>query len=177
MKRLLLSSAFLATIPAANWMVGHLGTACPSGAPCMVPVWPWPKVLAPSGSVLIGVALVLRNILQQSAPRAWILGCIVLGAAFSALVAPAALTVASATSFLFSEMTDWAVYAPLRRQHLAAAILAAGSAGAIVDASLFVRLAFGAELSLIGGQVIAKLWASVFASCILTMTGRISPPR
>ena len=119
----------------------------------------------------------LRNILQQSAPRAWILGCIVLGAALSALVAPAALTLASATSFLFSEMTDWAVYAPLRRRHLAAAILAAGSAGAIVDASLFVSLAFGAELSLIGGQVIAKLWASVFASCILTMTGRISPAR
>ena len=119
----------------------------------------------------------LRNVLQQNAPRSWILGCIAIGAALSALVAPAALTVASATSFLFSEMTDWAVYAPLRRRHLAAAILAAGSAGAIVDASLFVSLAFGAELSLIGGQVIAKLWASVFASCILTMTGRISPPR
>ena len=177
MKRLLLSGGFLATIPAANWMVGHIGTVCPPGAPCMVPVWPRPEVLAPSGSVLIGVALVLRNILQQSAPRVWILGCIALGAALSALVAPAALTVASATSFLFSEMTDWAVYSPLRRRNLAAAILAAGSAGAIVDATLFVRLAFGADLSLIGGQVIAKLWASAFASCILTIAGRISPPR
>ena len=168
MKRLLLSAGFLATIPAANWMVGHLGTVCPPGAPCMVPVWPWPEVLAPSGSVLIGVALVLRNILQQSAPRAWILGCIVLGAALSALVAPAVLTVASATSFLFSEMTDWAVYSPLRRRHLGIAILAAGSAGAVVDASLFVTLAFGGDVTLIAGQVIAKLWASVFASCILT---------
>jgi uncharacterized PurR-regulated membrane protein YhhQ (DUF165 family) len=82
---------------------------------------------------------------------------------------------ASATSFLFSEMTDWAMYSPLRRRHLAAAILAAGSAGAIVDASIFVTLAFGAELSLVGGQVIAKLWASIFASCILTAAGRISP--
>ena len=136
----------------------------------MVPVWPWPEVLAPSGSVLIGVALMLRNILQQSAPRVWILGCIMLGAALSALVAPAALTLASTTSFLFSEMTDWAVYSPLRRRNLAAAILTAGSAGAIVDAMLSVRFAFGAELSLIGGQVIAKLWASVFASCILTIT-------
>jgi hypothetical protein len=177
MKHLLLSAAFLATIPAANWMVGHVGTVCPPGAPCMVPVWPWPEVLAPSGSVLIGVALVLRNVLQQSAPRAWILGCIVLGAALSALVAPAALTVASATSFLFSEMTDWAVYSPLRRRNLAAAILAAGLAGAIVDASLFVSLAFGAKLSLIGGQVIAKLWASVFTSCVLTTARRISLPR
>ncbi len=177
MKRLLLSAGFLATIPAANWMVGHLGTVCPPGAPCMVPVWPWPAVLAPSGSVLIGVALVLRNVLQQSAPRGWILGCIVLGAALSALVAPAALTMASATSFLFSEMTDWAVYSPLRRRNLAAAILTAGLAGAIVDASLFVSLAFGGKLSLICGQVIAKVWASVFASCILTTGRRISLPR
>lgn len=168
MKRLLLSAGFLATIPAANWMVGHLGTVCPPGAPCMVPVWPWPEVLAPSGSVLIGVALVLRNVLQQVAPRKWILGCIVLGAALSALVAPAALTLASATSFLFSEMTDWVVYSPLRRRHLGLAILAAGSAGAVVDASLFVILAFGGAVALIAGQVIAKLWAGVFCSCILT---------
>ncbi len=175
MKRLLLSAGFLATIPAANWMVGHIGTVCPPDSPCLVPVWPWPEVLAPSGSVVIGVALVLRNILQQTASRVWILGCILLGAALSGLVAPAALTLASATSFLFSEMTDWAVYSPLRRRNLAGSILAAGSAGAVVDASLFVTSAFGGQLSLIGGQVIAKVWAGILASCLLTTIRRITP--
>jgi hypothetical protein len=96
---------------------------------------------------LISVALVLRNFLQQSAARVWILGCIMLGAA---LVAPAPLTMASATSFLFSEM-DWALYLPLRRRNLATAIVVAGSAGVLVADSLSVRIAFGGELLLICG--------------------------
>ena len=174
MNRLILSAAFLATIPGANWMVGHVGTVCPAGSPCLVPVWPWPEILAPSGSVLIGVALVLRNVLQQTAPRQWILGCIIIGALISACVAPAALTAASATSFFFSEMTDWAVYSPLRRRHMTLAILIAGTAGATVDASLFVTLAFGGELALIGGQIIAKMWASIFAACIIPLIRRTS---
>ena len=169
MRRLVLSAAFLATIPGANWMVGHLGTVCPAGAPCMVPVWPWPLILAPSGSVLIGIALVLRNMLQQVASRPWILCCINIGAGLSACIAPAALTLASALSFFSSEMTDYAVYSPLRQRNLTIAILAAGLAGAVVDASIFVTLAFGANIALIGGQVIAKVWASAFAACILSL--------
>ena len=34
--------AFIACIPAANWMIGNLGTVCaPPHGPCLVPVWPW----------------------------------------------------------------------------------------------------------------------------------------
>ena len=33
--------AFIACIPAANWMIGHLGTECLPNGPCLVPVWPW----------------------------------------------------------------------------------------------------------------------------------------
>src|SRR5690348_17617376 len=29
---------FCLTIPVANWMIGHVGTACVPGGPCLVPV-------------------------------------------------------------------------------------------------------------------------------------------
>lgn len=167
MKRILLSTAFLSTIPAANWAIGHVGVVCPQNGPCLVPVWPWPALFAPSGSVLMGVALVLRNVLQQQASRLWIVGCICLGAILSALVSPPSLTLASATSFFFSEMTDWAVYSPLKNRHLTVAILLAGAAGSIVDSAIFVSLAFNFDIHLIAGQIVAKMWASIFAACVI----------
>ena len=39
--------AFGLTIPAANWMIGHLGTVCPPNGPCLIPVAP--GLMAPSG--------------------------------------------------------------------------------------------------------------------------------
>ena len=45
--------AFIACIPAANWMIGHVGTTCVPSGPCLVPVFPWgPEdrpLMAPSG--------------------------------------------------------------------------------------------------------------------------------
>ena len=51
------------TIPAANWMLGHVGTVCVPSGPCLVPVWP--GIDAPSGVLMIGLALVLRDIVQR----------------------------------------------------------------------------------------------------------------
>ena len=31
---------FCLTIPAANWMIGHVGTACQANGPCLLPVAP-----------------------------------------------------------------------------------------------------------------------------------------
>src|SRR5947209_3936476 len=84
MKRILLAGSFLATIPAANWLIGHVGECIPHG-PCLLPVAP--GVMAPSGVLMIGVALVLRSLLQEATGRAWVLVCVVIGAALSALVA------------------------------------------------------------------------------------------
>src|ERR1700683_5362578 len=55
---------FALTIPAANWLIGHVGTTCiaPHG-PCVVPVAP--GLMAPSGVMMIGIALVLRDLLQR----------------------------------------------------------------------------------------------------------------
>ena len=46
--------AFIACIPAANWMIGNLGTVCaPPHGPCLVPVWPW----GPKGMDIVGIDL------------------------------------------------------------------------------------------------------------------------
>ena len=38
---------FCLTIPAANWMIGHVGTVCAPHGPCLIPVAP--GLMAPSG--------------------------------------------------------------------------------------------------------------------------------
>ena len=108
---------FCLTIPAANWMIGHVGTAClPNGGPCVLPVAP--HVLAPSGVLMIGVALVLRDLVQRRLGVEFGVGAIIAGAALSAAVAPPALILASAVAFLLSEAADFAVYTPLARRRL-----------------------------------------------------------
>src|SRR5829696_1154280 len=130
--------AFVATIPAANWLIGNVGTVCVPDGPCLIPVWP--GVMAPSGVLMVGVALVLRDLVQRSAGAAVAVVCIVVGAVLSALVAPPALAVASGAAFLLSEAADLAVYTPLARRRLALAVATSGLVGALVDSALFLWL-------------------------------------
>src|SRR5438045_5234973 len=107
--------AFIACIPIANWMIGHVGTVCaPPQGPCLVPVAPWGPdghpLMAPSGVLMIGLALVLRDMVQRRLGRGVALVAIVAGAALSGAVAPPQLVFASAAAFLLSELSDFAGY-------------------------------------------------------------------
>lgn len=168
MKKSLLAASFLATIPAANWLIGHVGTCVPHG-PCLLPVAP--GIEAPSGVLVIGAALMLRTMLQELAGRRWVLGCIVAGSALSAVIAPTALVMASAAAFLCGELSDWAVYSRLRERGFAVALVMAGIAGSVVDSALFLGLAFG-SLAFMPGQVIGKAWASLAAAAALAARQR-----
>ena len=64
--------AFIACIPIANWMIGNVGTTCIPNGPCLVPVAP--RLMAPSGVLMIGLALVLRDLVQRRLGRSWSLG-------------------------------------------------------------------------------------------------------
>src|SRR5215218_6505030 len=97
--------AFGLTIPIANWMIGNVGTVCVPNGPCLLPVAP--SIMAPSGVLMIGLALVLRDLVQRRLGRAWSLGAIVVGALISAMLAPAALVVASTMAFFLSELADF----------------------------------------------------------------------
>lgn len=153
---LIFLALFALTIPAANWLIGHVGTACavPHG-PCVVPVAP--GVMAPSGVTMVGVALVLRDLVQRRLGAGLSALAILFGAGISALVAPPALILASAAAFLLSEFADLAVYTPLARRRLLAAVIASGCAGLLIDSIVFLWLAFG-SLEFLLGQLIGKAW-------------------
>ncbi|MGG5808602.1 VUT family protein [Falsiroseomonas sp. CW058] len=147
--------AFALCIPAANWLIGHAGTVCAPQGPCLIPVAP--GVMAPSGVLMIGLALVLRDLVQRRLGLRWALAAILAGTALSAALAPPALVVASAVAFLLSELADLAVYTPLQRRGLVLAVAASSAAGLVADSLLFLWLAFG-SLDFLAGQVIGKAW-------------------
>src|SRR5215470_1128520 len=127
---------FCLTIPAANWMIGHVGTVCVPNGPCLIPVAP--GLLAPSGVLMVGAALVLRDLVQRRFGASVGVAAILIGAAISGLLAPPALVIASATAFLLSEMVDFAVYTPLARRRLVAAVVGSSIVGLIVDSIVFL---------------------------------------
>jgi uncharacterized PurR-regulated membrane protein YhhQ (DUF165 family) len=168
--RYLVAVAFLGCIPAANWLIGNVGTTCIPQGPCLIPVAP--GLMAPSGVLLIGAALALRDAVQEALGRVWVLALVIAGAALSLTVSPPALAIASATAFLLSELLDFAVYDRLRKRMLAWAVLLSGAAGAVVDSLLFSYLAFG-TVGWAPGLVIAKVYASlVYALWIWTRSRR-----
>ena len=146
---------FAFTIPAANWLIGHVGTTCVPQGPCLVPVAP--GLMAPSGVTMVGIALVLRDLVQRRLGTAISALAVLVGSGLSALYAPASLVVASATAFLLSELADLAVYTPLARRRLVAAVIASSCAGLVVDSIVFLWLAFG-SLDFLAGQVVGKAW-------------------
>jgi len=151
---------FCLTIPAANWMIGHVGTVCVSHGPCLVPVAP--GIMAPSGVLMVGAALVLRDLVQRRLGVEFGIGAIIAGAAISAGLAPPSLVIASAAAFLMSEFADFAVYTPLARRRLVAAVIASSVVGLVVDSIVFLWLAFG-SLEFLIGQIIGKLWMVLLA--------------
>jgi queuosine precursor transporter len=151
---------FALTIPVANWMIGHVGTVCPPQSPCLIPVAP--GLMAPSGVVMIGLALVLRDLVQRRLGLVAAFGAILLGAALSAFLAPPSIVVASAAAFLLSEMADLFVYTPLQRRGFLRAVLLSSLVGLLVDSAVFLHLAFG-SLEFFLGQVVGKAWMVLLA--------------
>ncbi len=152
---------FCLTIPMANWMVGHLGTVCVPNGPCLLPVVP--GIMAPSGVLMIGIALVLRDLVQRRLGVAFGIGAIVVGAGISAVLAPASLVLASAAAFLLSEFADFAVYTPLARRRLVLAVVLSSTAGLVIDSIVFLWLAFG-SLEFLFGQIVGKFWMVLLAT-------------
>lgn len=162
--RMLIVLGFLLTIPLANWLIGHVGTTCITDGPCLVPVLP--GLMAPSGVLAIGLALVLRDAVHSQLGPWWAVGCILVGSALSALLAPPALVAASAVAFLLSELADFAVYAPLRSRGEPVAVLMSGLAGSVVDSVLFLGIAFG-SLAYAPGQIVGKVMVSLIVAAML----------
>ncbi|WP_293797811.1 VUT family protein [uncultured Bosea sp.] len=157
------------TIPAANWMIGNAGTVCVPNGPCLVPVWP--GVMAPSGVLMVGLALVLRDIVQRRLGPLAGLGAIAVGTLISAMLAPPAIVLASVAAFLLSELADFAVYTPLQRRRFVTAVFASSVIGLVVDSLVFLHLAFG-SLDFLAGQIIGKAWMVLLALPLMHLLRR-----
>lgn len=159
-KTVLLTAAFAATIPAANWLIGNVGTECIPDGPCLLPVGF--GLTAPSGVLVVGAALVLRDMVHEAGGLKAALFAIAMGGVIAWLFAPPALVLASVAAFLLAELADLAVYAPLRSKRLGLAVLASGIVGAAIDSAVFLWLAFG-SLDFVAGQILGKAWMSLIA--------------
>ena len=161
--------AFTACIPLANFMIGHFGTVCLADGPCLIPVAP--DIMAPSGVLMVGLALVLRDLMQRRLGKVWALLAIAAGAMISAAIAPPALVMASTISFILSELTDFAVYTPLQRKRLVLAVFLSSFAGLVVDSLVFLWLAFD-DFSFLCGQIIGKIWMVLLALPLIALLRR-----
>ena len=160
---------FALTIPAANWLIGNVGVVCVRGGPCLIPVAP--GIVAPSGVLMIGVALVLRDLVQRRLGIGISALAVLAGAALSALLAPPSLVLASGVAFLLSELADLAVYTPLARRRLVAAVVASSMVGLVVDSMVFLWLAFG-SLEFLLGQIIGKAWMVLLSIPLIAVLRR-----
>lgn len=111
--------------------------------------------MAPSGVLMAGLALVLRDLVQRRLGVTYGLAAIGVGTVLSAALAPGPLVVASAVAFLLSELADFAVYTPLQKRGLVLAVVASSFVGLIADSLLFLWLAFG-NLQFLTGQIAGK---------------------
>ncbi|WP_404294995.1 VUT family protein (plasmid) [Microvirga sp. RSM25] len=158
-------AGFTGCIPAANWLVSNLGTVCVPAGPCLIPVAP--GLAAPSGVLIVGLALVLRDLVQRRLGRSWALAAIGLGAILSAVFAPPTLVLASTAAFLLSELADQAVYTPLQQRGLVLAVVASSIVGLVIDSIVFLALAFG-SLEFLLPQILGKAWMVVLSIPVMS---------
>lgn len=160
---------FLLTGPASNWLIQNVGTHCVPNGPCLIPVLP--GISAPSGVLMVGLALVLRDLVHRDLGAHWALSAILLGTLISAIFSPQALLIASTTAFLLSELTDFAVFAPLRRRGFVVAALVSSFVGLFVDSLVFLWLAFG-SLDYLAGQVLGKFYMVIVTILVVVVWER-----
>lgn len=167
-------AGFCVTIPLSNWMIANIGTTCIPEGPCLIPVAP--GLMAPSGVLAVGAALVLRDLVQRRLGVVWALVAVLVGAVLSGFVAPPALAFASVAAFALSELADMAIFTPLQRRGLVLAVAASSVVGLAVDSVLFLYLAFG-NLDFLLGQIVGKSWAVLAALPLVHLLRRSGPPR
>lgn len=158
-------AAYIATVFAANYFIGHVGTQPFPHGPHTIPVGFGYR--APSGVLWVGLAFTLRDFVQSLLGRWAVVGAIAVGAAASYLVAPS-LAFASGAAFLLSEAADFAVYTPLIESgRTTLAIGLSNVVGTVIDTFLFLWLAFH-SITFWQGQVIGKLWMTLLALAVIT---------
>ena len=166
------AAGFLASIPLANWMMLHVGTACVPQGPCLVPVAP--GLLAPSGVLTVGAALVLRDVVQRCLGLTWGLAAIAGGHGTVGTGGTGSAGARLRHGLRAERVRRLRVYTPLQRRQLTLAVVASSVVGLVVDSVAFLTLAFG-SLEFLAGQVVGKLWAVLIAIPLMRLLRRVAP--
>lgn len=156
---LVASSAYAGTILAANFASAG---------------WPDLQVVelhVPAGAVCAGLALTVRDFVQDVLGGRGVLVAIAVGTGLSWLVASPRIASASAVAFAASELVDFAVYAALGVRSKLIAVAGSNTVGLLVDSTLFVPLAFGSWAA-VPGQIAGKAASTVFAVVALVVRAR-----
>lgn len=148
---------YLLTIPLANWFINNVGSTPFPDSPHLIPVGFGYQ--APSGVLLIGLALFSRDLLQERAGKKPVLIAIGLGLLLSVLVNPA-IAFASGAAFLASELADFGIYTQVRKYSKWLGMLLSGVVGSIIDSFLFLWLAFN-SIAFWEGQIIGKVGMTI----------------
>jgi len=148
-------AAFLATILTANYVTTEYG---------MVPVGF--GLMATAGTYLAGLSFVLRDAVQDTWGKRAAVAVIVAGAALSFAVSAPFIALASAAAFLLAELSDLAVYTPLRKRGYVRAAVASNVVGSIVDTFVFLSVA-GFPMIAWQGQVVGKLTVTTLAVAVV----------
>lgn len=147
-----------ASVVLSNWLTTRYG---------FVPVGFGQETTA--GTLAAGVALALRDAVQDALGKTGMLVAVLAATALSYFVSAPSIALASATAFLLAELFNFLIYTPLRNhsrlgdRRWAAAVTSSSIAGAVVDTVVFLGIAFGAAAiwpALIG-QLIGKAWATM----------------
>jgi queuosine precursor transporter len=164
MKRTIAFLAYVATIIAANWAINRYGVV-PIGF----------GLTAPAGVYFAGLAFTLRDLIHEWGGVRYVIVAILTGSLVSYLVSDGSIpggvlpiAAASALSFAASELTDLAVYTPLRERGFLKAVIASNAGGLVVDSALFLWLAFG-SLDYLAGQIVGKAYMTALAVLILAV--------
>lgn len=154
MRRGVVVAAFIASVWLANYLTSHYGMQ-EVGLGYM----------ATAGTFAAGLALGLRDFVQDAVGRWGAVAAIAAGAALTAFLSPS-LALASGAAFLVSELADTLVYTPLRDRNWSTAVLASNTIGAFLDTVIFLWLAqsviHAPIWSSVPGQMLGKVvWATL----------------
>jgi len=152
------AAGFLGCILAANYVTTELG---------MIPVGF--GYVATAGTYLAGLTFVLRDSIQDAIGKRAVLALILIGGALSYAISDPFIALASAVAFTAAELTDLAVYSPLRRRGYIRAAVASNVVGAALDTVLFLWIAGFPIAEAWQGQMVGKL--AVTLAVVLAVAG------
>ncbi len=116
-------------------------------------------------SIMVGLVLVVRDFAQREIGH-YVFLPMIIGVAFSFVLAPPIIAFASAAAFLVSETIDWAIFthtnAPLSKRVLYSSLI-----GSVIDSSIYLYLAQLQVPGLFGPWTLGCMLASKFSGAIV----------